>query len=122
MDAGRRKSIDKTKRREMRYARGQQPTWKSKPKASPLDTDSEFQKLIRGVTKGTIPRAGGSVIYIDQVEDGKRFGVKNPARMARDQLNRKIADLGLESKYVVTCRQTDVENEWAVLVTAVDQH
>jgi hypothetical protein len=99
----------------MRYVRGVRPIWKGKPKASPLDNDDKFQKLVADLTKGDVPE-NGLTLYIDQVADGKRWGVKNAWRVVRDQVNRKIEDLGAENKYMVTCRQTEIDGEWAVWV------
>jgi hypothetical protein len=109
-------------RSKMKYVSGTPPTWKSKPKVSPLDHDAAFQKLLHKITSGTLkPNDGGAGIYLDHVEDGKRLGAKNPARMVRDHLNRKLEESGLAKEYDVTCRQTATEGEWAVWVTRLDR-
>jgi len=100
----------------LRYARGVRPVWKGKPKASPLDTEDEFQKFIGDITRGDVPE-NGLTLYVDQEADGKRWGVKNAWRVVRDQVNRRLEDLGVENKYTVTCRQTENDGEWGVQVT-----
>jgi len=105
----------------MKFAMGQVPEWKPKPKASPLDHDVDFQKLLEKVTSGAVElNDGGAGVYIDQTADGKRLGAKNPARMVRDHLNRILEERELQTEYRVTCRQTAEEDVWAVWVTRLD--
>lgn len=115
-----------TKRHEseidMKYFEGNPPEWKGKPKASPLDHDAKFQKLLTRIIEGSLTVGdGGAGVYVDQVEDGKRLGAKNAWRMVRDHLNRKLKENGLTDKYDVTCRQTATEGIWAVWVTRLDR-
>ena len=63
----------------MKFATGQTPVWKGKPKSSPLDDDEDFQKLVTKITTGAMkPLDGGAGLYINQVEDGKRLPSKEP--------------------------------------------
>ena len=100
----------------MKFVEGQTPEWKGKPKSSSLDNDADFQKLVTEITSGSVKHEGAG-LYIDEVEDGKRLAVKNPARMVRDHLNRILDERGITSDFRVTCRLTSEEGVWAVWVT-----
>jgi hypothetical protein len=105
----------------MNFAMGPTPEWKGKPKASPLDGDADFQELVAKITSGSLEVGGeGAGLFINQVEDGKRLGAKNPARMVRDHVNRILKQNELEDDHDVTCRQTKYEGVWAVWVTRLD--
>ena len=56
-------------------------------------------------------------LLVHEVEDGKRLGAKNPARMVRDALNRMLKDNDLEKNYIVICRRTADDRMWGVWVT-----
>jgi hypothetical protein len=72
----------------MKLVKGDPPKWKSKLKASPLDTDVEFLKLQSIILTGKLGpfEQIGMLIYEDA--DGKGLKTKNPARLVRDRLNR----------------------------------
>lgn len=98
----------------MKFSMGAPPTWKSKPKTSPLDADVEYQKMCNVITNNTLKPMQYAGVFIDQAVDGKRFGVKNPARMVRDHLRRFLKGLKLEADYQVICRQTNQPGVWSV--------
>jgi len=62
----------------MKFVEGQAPTWKGKPKSSPLDDDPDFQNLIAKITSGEMQIGDTVTLYIDEDEDAKRLGVKKP--------------------------------------------
>jgi len=103
----------------VRFAEGQPPKGKGKPKSSPLDGDSDFQELAAKVMHGMKPRESAG-IFIDQVADGKRLGAKNPARMVRDHMNRLLSENEFADLHTVTCFQTEKDGVWAVWVTRLD--
>ena len=100
----------------MKFLAGNKPQWKSKPKASPLDTDVEFLKLRNKIVSNTMKPFEEAGLFIDDT-DGKRLGTKNPARLVRDHLRRTLRELNLEPDFVVTCRQTAEPGVWGVWVT-----
>ena len=56
-------------------------------------------------------------LFISEIEDGKRLGAKNPARLVRDRLRRLLKETKLEPNFVLTCRQTADPGVWGVWVT-----
>jgi hypothetical protein len=96
---------------------GKQPEWKGKPKASPLDTDMEFQKLRNMIISGQMKPFQQAGIKVHDDVDGKRLKTKNPARLVRDHLNRILKKANLSPDYVVTCRQTSTPGESGIWVT-----
>lgn len=104
----------------MKFAMGKTPEWKGKPKSSPLDDDADFQKLVSKVTSGAMKQNDEAGLYIHEIEDGKRLGAKNPARMVRDHLNRILRENELEGDYQVTCRRTIENHVWAVWITRIE--
>jgi hypothetical protein len=106
----------------MEFVVGATPVWKGKPKSSPLDTDTNFQKLVNEITSGVLKADGpGAGLYVQEIADGERLRAKNPARMVRDALNRILKEQQLEESYNVTCRQTVDDGVWAVWVTRLHQ-
>lgn len=101
----------------MRFQTGKAPQWKGKPKASPLDADADYLKLRTKILSGTMKPSEQAGVYIDQAEDGKRLGAKNPARLVRDHLRRLLKETNLEPDFVITCRQTAEPGVWGVWVT-----
>jgi len=100
----------------MKFIVGKRPEWKSKPKASPLDTDVEFLKLRNAILTGQLKPFEEAGIEVHEDTDGKRLKVKAPARLIRDHLNRMLKETKLEAEYAVTCRQTDTPGVWGVWV------
>lgn len=100
----------------MKFVMGQIPEWKGKPKASPLDGDTDFQQLKQAIASGSIRRNDHVGLYVHEIEDGLRLGAKNPARMVRDHLNRFLTENELEANYKVTCRLTAEDHVWGVFV------
>jgi hypothetical protein len=103
----------------MKYETGPQPKWKGKPKASPLDTDTEFLKLRNDILSGRFAEFEERGLLIHEHADAKRLQAKNPARLVRDHLRRILKDARLEADYAITCRQTVNPDEWGVWVTHV---
>ena len=100
----------------MKFVMGQTPEWKGKPKASPLDGDADFQQLKQVIISGSMKRNEQAGLYVHEIEDGKRLGLKYPARTVRDTLNRLLKDNELEANYKVTCRLTAEDDIWGVFV------
>ena len=100
----------------MKFVMGQTPEWAGKPKASPLDDDADFQALRQVIISGSMKPSEEAGLYIHEIEDGKRLGAKNPARMVRDHLNRLLKDNEWEDSYRVTCRLTAQDGVWGVWV------
>lgn len=98
----------------MKFKLGEMPKWKGKPKANPLDTDIEFQKLCHVITSNTLKPMQYAGVYIHESEDGKRLKAKNPARLVRDHLRKFLRELKLEADYRVIARQTADPGVWAV--------
>ena len=98
----------------MKFEEGKQPKWKGKPKASPLDTDTDFVKLRNMILRGEIPTPDGAGMLVYDA-DSTRLG-KNPARTVRDHVRRILKRANLETHYRITCRQTAVPGELGVWV------
>ena len=100
----------------MKFVAGKRPEWKGKPKASPLDSDIDFQKLRSMIIGGQMKPFQEAGIKVHDVEDGKRLNTKNPARLVRDHLRRILMEANLKPDYVITCRQTADPGVWGVWV------
>lgn len=98
----------------MKFKLGEMPKWKSKPKANPLDADTEFQKLCGVITGNQLKPLQYAGVFVDESVDGKRLKTKNPARLVRDHLRRFLKELHLEADYRVIARQTADPGVWAV--------
>src|SRR5579859_1813577 len=100
----------------MKFVAGKRPKWKSKPKASSLDTDEEFLKLLTMILGGQMKPFQEAGIKVHEETDSKRFKTKNPARLVRDHLRRMLKEANLEPDYRITCRQTATPGEWGIWV------
>jgi hypothetical protein len=96
---------------------GPKPEWAPRPQASPLDDDEAFQALRQAIINGSIRTQEQAGLYINEVDDGRRLGAKNPARMVRDTLIRFLKENKLEGSYSITCRRTAEDGMWGVWVT-----
>ena len=101
----------------MKFTIGKPPEWAGKPKASPLDEDVDFQKLVKMIKAGELKPGEEAGLYINEVADGRRLKAKNPARMVRDTINRLLAELDATEDYNVTTRRTSKEGDWGVWIT-----
>jgi|SRR5579871_5072410 len=95
---------------------GEVPRRKGKPKASPLDRVDSFMSLKATIANGVMKPQETYGIYVSE-EDGKKFGLKFPARTIADSLRRFIRDHGLERDYHVVKYETRTPGEWFVSVT-----
>ena len=100
----------------MKFFYGSPPKRKSKPKDNPMERDENYLKL-RGVIAGGKMRPKEQAHLILDGDDGKRLGLKYPARTATDQLRRFIKSMRLESEYRVHKYETNTPGSWAVVVT-----
>lgn len=98
----------------MKFQIGVMPKWRGKPKVSPLDSDVEFQKLCSVITNNTLKPMQYAGVFVNESNDAKRLGTKNPARLVRDHLRRFLKELKLEADYQIIARQTAEPGVWAV--------
>ena len=75
-----------------------------------------IQSLRQVIISGNMKPNEQVGLCIHEIEDGKRFRAKNPARMVRDHLNGLLKDDGWENSYRVTCRLTAQDGVWGVWV------
>ena len=101
----------------MKLIHGAPPKWKSKPKASPLDTDVDFLSLCNDILRGKIGEFEQRTLMVHEETDGKRLNTKHPARLVADHLRKMMRAANLEAEYTITRRQTDTPGEWGVMVT-----
>jgi hypothetical protein len=101
----------------MKLIHGAPPKWKSKPKASPLDTDVDFLNLRNYILRGKMGEFEQKTLILHEEIDGPRLNTKHPERLVRDHLNKILKAANLSTEYQVTTRQTDSPGEWGVMVT-----
>lgn len=98
----------------MKYYRGEAPKWKSKPKPSPLDSHTEYQKVCSLITTGALKPFEYNGVYINEAVDGERLNSKHPWRLVRDHLRRFLKELRLEADYRLIAKQTNEPGIWFV--------
>jgi hypothetical protein len=100
----------------MKFYKGPAPRRKSKPKPNVFDRIDAFLQLKAFISSGKAKPQEQAGITLDQY-DGRKLGLKFPARAAADSLRRFVRSLGLEADYHVLKYETNEPGVWWIGVT-----